>query len=230
MSNPKVAIITGASRGIGAALVKGLSDSGMIVVLASRNKKQMQSVSNSLLNEYSIVQTDVRDEMSVKNLVSYVYKKYKRIDVLVNNAGFVEPLSLLEMSKETWDNTIASNLTGTFLMTKEVVRIMKKDGGKVINIASSAGLSSRPGWSAYAASKAAVINFSLTMAEELRDFNIQVYPICPGRTATDLRKKLAPNEDPTTIMQPSAVVDVVFFCLTDNANTIEGQPILVREK
>jgi|TARA_B100000959_G_C14978719_1_gene622584 3-oxoacyl-[acyl-carrier protein] reductase len=230
MSNPKVAIITGASRGIGAALVKGLSDSGMIVVLASRNKKQMQSVSNSLLNEYSIVQTDVRDEMSVKNLVSYVYKKYKRIDVLVNNAGFVEPLSLLEMSKETWDNTIASNLTGTFLMTKEVVRIMKKDGGKVINIASSAGLSSRPGWSAYAASKAAVINFSLTMAEELRDFNIQVYPICPGRTATDLRKKLAPNEDPTTIMQPSAVVDVVLFCLTDNANTIEGQPILVREK
>lgn len=230
MSNPKVAIITGASRGIGAALVKGLSDSGIIVVLASRNKKQMQSVSNSLLNEYSIVQTDVRDEMSVKNLVSYVYKKYKRIDVLVNNAGFVEPLSLLEMSKETWDNTIASNLTGTFLMTKEVVRIMKKDGGKVINIASSAGLSSRPGWSAYAASKAAVINFSLTMAEELRDFNIQVYPICPGRTATDLRKKLAPNEDPTTIMQPSAVVDVVLFCLTDNANTIEGQPILVREK
>ena len=103
MSNPKVAIITGASRGIGAALVKGLSDSGMIVVLASRNKKQMQSVSNSLLNEYSIVQTDVRDEMSVKNLVSYVYKKYKRIDVLVNNAGFVEPLSLLEMSKETWE-------------------------------------------------------------------------------------------------------------------------------
>jgi len=230
MSISKVAIITGASRGIGAALVKGLSDSGMIVVLASRNKKQMQSVSNSLQNEYSIVQTDVRDELSVKNLVSYVFKKYKRIDVLVNNAGFVEPLSLLEMSKETWDNTIASNLTGTFLMTKEVVRIMKKNGGKVINIASSAGLSSRPGWSAYAASKAAVINFSLTMAEELRDFNIQVYPICPGRTATDLRKKLAPNEDPTTIMQPGAVVDVVMFCLSDNANTIEGQPILVREK
>ena len=228
MSISKVAIITGASRGIGAALVKGLSDSGMIVVLASRNKKQMQSVSNSLQNEYSIVQTDVRDELSVKNLVSYVFKKYKRIDVLVNNAGFVEPLSLLEMSKETWDNTIASNLTGTFLMTKEVVRIMKKNGGKVINIASSAGLSSRPGWSAYAASKAAVINFSLTMAEELRDFNIQVYPICPGRTATDLRKKLAPNEDPTTIMHQGAVVESVRFCLSNNANTTEGQPKLGR--
>ena len=107
---------------------------------------------------------------------------------------------------------------------------MKKNGGKVVNIASTAGLSARPGWSAYAASKAGVVNFSLTMAEELRVYGIKVFCICPGRTATDLRRKLAPNEDPTTIMQPDAVVNAVKYCLCDEADVLEGQPILVRER
>ncbi|NQU33237.1 MAG: SDR family oxidoreductase, partial [Bacteroidetes bacterium] len=174
-------MVTGASRGIGAAIAQRLSDSGIIVILAARDKKKMKENTQYFTNEYSVVQTDVRDEKSVIDLVNYVYKKYSKVDILVNNAGYVEPLSLLEMSKEIWDNTLSSNITGTFLMTREVVRYMKKDGGKIINIASTAGLSPRPGWSAYAASKAAVISFSLTMAEELRDFNIKVYPVCPGR-------------------------------------------------
>ncbi len=107
---------------------------------------------------------------------------------------------------------------------------MKQNGGKIINIASTAGLTPRPGWSAYAAAKSGVINFSSAVAEELASYDIKIFVICPGRTATPLRKILAPTEDPKSIMQPDTVADTIVFCLTDAANPIEGQPILVRER
>jgi len=134
------------------------------------------------------------------------------------------------MTLKQWHDMIETNLTGTFLCTKEAVKYMKKTGGKIINIASMAGTGARPGWSAYAASKAGVINFSLTMAEELKIYGIKVFCICPGRTATALRKKLVPDEDLSKIMKPSAVVNIVKFCLFDEADVIDAQPILVRER
>jgi 3-oxoacyl-[acyl-carrier protein] reductase len=137
---------------------------------------------------------------------------------------------LFETTIDNWNKTLAVNLTGVFLTTKEVSRYMKKTGGKIINIASTAGLSPRPGWSAYAASKAGLINFSETMAEELREYNIKVFIIAPGSTATDLRRRLAPNENPKTIMQPDKIANIVNFMLTDGADVIEGQVIQVREK
>ena len=230
MVSGKVIIITGASKGIGKEMAITFSSHGAKTVLASRNDKRMEEFKEQLHGDWMIHKTDVCNEQSVHALVEAVMAKYGRIDVLVNNAGFVEPVGLLEMSLELWEKTIATNLTGCFLCTREVVRFMKKTGGKIVNIASTAGLTPRSGWSAYAASKAGVINFSLTMAEELRLNNIKVFCVCPGRTATVLRRKLAPDEDPTTIMQPKAVVETVEYCLSDAANVLEGQPILVRER
>lgn len=230
MVKGKIIVITGASQGIGKKLAIILSSHGAEVVLASRNKKRMESFAQQLHGNWMIQETDVCNEILVHTLMETVMAKYGRIDVLINNAGFVEPVGLLEMSLELWNKTITTNLTGCFLCTREAVRFMKKGGGKIINIASTAGLTARPGWSAYAASKAGVINFSLAMAEELRTNNIKVFCICPGRTATDLRKKLAPNEDPTTIMLPEVVVKIIEYCLSDDANVLEGQPLLVRER
>jgi 3-oxoacyl-[acyl-carrier protein] reductase len=230
MVKGKIIVITGASRGIGKTLAIELSKHGANVVLASRDQSRMKSFKDQLRGNWMIQKTNVRDEQSVCNLIAAVMAKYGRIDVLINNAGFVEPVGLLETSLELWQQTIETNLTGCFLCTKETVKFMKKTGGKIINIGSTAGLTARPGWSAYAASKAGVVNFSLTMAEELRANNIRVFCICPGRTATDLRKKLAPNEDPTTIMQPKAIVETIEYCISDAANVLEGQPILVRER
>jgi len=230
MVKGKVIIVTGASRGIGKELAITLSSYGAKVVLAARSKKLMESFKKQLHDDWMIRETDVCNEASVCALMRAVMAKYGRIDVLINNAGFVEPIGVLEMSLELWEKTITTNLTGCFLCTREAVRFMKKTGGKIINIASTAGLTARPGWSAYAASKAGVVNFSLTMAEELKANDIKVFCICPGRTATDLRKKLAPDEDPTTIMQPAAVIKTVEYCLSEAADVLEGQPILVRKR
>ena len=226
----KVVIVTGASQGIGREIAINLSENGAKIVLVSRNIKMLKQTASMLNNENIIIQTDIRLENSVKNMVKKTIETFGKIDVLINNAGYVEPAGILEMKLKHWTDMIDTNLTGTFLCTKEVVKYMKKSGGKIINIASTAGIGARPGWSGYAASKAGVISFSLTMAEELRNYNIKVFCICPGRTATNLRKKLAPNEDPTTIMQPESVVKIVKYCFTDDANIIEGQPILVRER
>ncbi|MBL7086007.1 MAG: SDR family oxidoreductase [Candidatus Cloacimonetes bacterium] len=230
MIKDNVIIITGASRGIGKAMALTFSKKGARVVLAARDVNKMKSFEHLLSSPYLIVKTDVCSEQSVKDMIEYTISEYGKISVLINNAGFVEPLGVMETSLDIWDLTLRTNLTGTFLCTKEALRYMKKTGGKIINIASTAGTGPRPGWCAYAAAKAGVINFSMSMAEELRSYNINVFCICPSGTATDLRKKLAPDEDPSTIMLPGAVVDVVEYCLNGSADVLEGQPILVRKR
>ena len=230
MYNNRIIIVTGSSRGIGAEISLSLISKGDTVIMASRDIDKLKELTKNTKGNFSIVETDVENYESIKSLVDFTIKKYGRIDALVNNAGYVNPKSIFETSLENWNKTLNINLTGVFLMTKEVVRYMKKTGGRIINIASTAGLSSRPGWSAYAASKAGLINFSNTMAEELREYNIKIFIIAPGRTATDLRRRLAPNEDPKTIMQADKVANIVEFMLSDQANVIEGQVIEVRER
>ena len=226
----KIVLITGASSGIGFHTALKLQQQGHIVIWTSRNIESDSAVL-SVLAPLSIVKNvDVSSEDSVKAVMSYIDEKYGRIDALINCAGYVEPEPLFSTSLENWNTTISVNLTGTFLCVKYAGLIMKRTGGKIINIASTAGLSPRPGWSAYAASKSGVINFSYAISEELSEYNIKVFVIAPGRTATPLRRILAPNEDPRTIMQPEVVADMICFCLTDTANCLEGQPLLVRER
>ncbi len=226
----KVVVVIGASSGIGLEIAKKVQNDGNYVVWCSRKICQNSEVVSLVNENSSIFDVDVSDENSVKELFNFVDKKYGYLDALINCAGFVDPESLLMTSIENWKSTIDINLTGTFLTCKYGSLLMKSSGGKIINIASTAGLTPRPGWSAYAAAKSGVINFSYAIAEELGSYNIKVYIICPGRTATPLRKILAPDEDPTTIMQPSVVADIVIYCMSDSANAIEGQAIIVRER
>jgi len=226
----KVIVITGASSGIGFCTAQKAQKNGHIVVWASRKIEDDKTVTK-YINSISIAKNlDVSSEESVINFFNYLKKKLGRLDYLVNCAGYVEPESMLATSLLNWERTLKVNLTGTFLCCKYATLIMKKTGGKIINIASTAGLTPRPGWSAYAAAKSGVINFSSAIAEELASYNIKIFVICPGRTATPLRKILAPNEDPVTIMQPQTVANTILFCLTEDANPMEGQPIIVRER
>lgn len=230
MIGGRVILVTGASQGIGESIVRNFSGRGAKLVLAARNADRLAAVAAELPGENLVCPTDVSREDEVRRLMKRTIGRFGRIDVLVNNAGYVEPAGLLDMSLEQWRLMIDTNLTGTFLCTREAVKYMKKEGGRIINIASTAGLSARPGWSGYAAAKAGVINFSQTMAEELRVYNILVFCICPGRTATNLRRRLAPNEDPTSIMQPRAVVETIAYCLSPEAGVLEGQVLQVRER
>lgn len=107
---------------------------------------------------------------------------------------------------------------------------MKNKGGKILNIASTAGMTPRPGWLSYSSSKAAVISMSQTLTDELVEYGIKVYCVSPGRCATKFRKRLAPNEDPTTIMQPEEVAEVICNLISDNGNCLDGQNIVIRKQ
>ncbi|MBR8535531.1 SDR family oxidoreductase [Carboxylicivirga sediminis] len=226
----KIIVVTGASSGIGLQTAIKAQEAGATVIFASRNAKDSKAVKTAIHGSSIAKNLDVGCEKSVKEFFNDIKETYTSIDALVNCAGFVNPESLLNTSLENWNTTLNINLTGTFLTCKHATLLMKRNGGKIINVASTAGLTPRPGWSAYAAAKSGVINFSNAIAEELKDYRIKVFVICPGRTATPLRKILAPNEDPNSIMQPEAVADVVMMCFTKQAEVLEGQPILVRER
>jgi NAD(P)-dependent dehydrogenase (short-subunit alcohol dehydrogenase family) len=231
----KTAVVTGASRGIGREISLALARRGMNVVLVARSRKALEQLADEIggrsAGSVSALAADVRDEGQVIDVVKRTAETFGAIDCLVNNAGFVDPVGILEMTADNWDRVMETNLRGTFLFTREVVRYsMKEHGGKIINIASTAGTSPRPGWSAYAASKAGVVNFSLTMSEELKEYGIKVYCISPGRTATELRRILAPDEDPSTILQPENIAETVVFLLSPAGDYVDGQSIVVRRR
>ena len=229
----RVAIITGASRGIGEEIARQLADNGVHLTLAARSRVNLENLAEELHHRCDVNVTpqviDVQDEGMVMNMMRDTFDAFGRIDILVNNAGCVEPLGILEMPLSKWQQTMNTNLTATFLCTREAARYMKLRGGKMVNVASTAGLGPRPGRSAYAAAKAAVINFSESMAAELKDYGIKVYCVAPGRTATALRRIIAPDEDPDVSLKPENVADTVIFLLSDHGDHLSQQPILIRK-
>ncbi len=226
----KVVIVTGSSSGIGLEIGLAALETGARVIFCSRNIENNIPQKLSGKKNYFIKNVDVGNEESVSKFFEYIEKEFGYASILVNNAGFVNPMGLLDTTLENWNTTININLTGTFLCTKFAVRLMKNKGGKIINISSTAALTPRPGWSAYAAAKSGVISFSAAMAEELKEYAIKIFVFCPGRTATPLRKILAPEEDPSTIMQPDAVSRIIKMSFYDEFDVLEGQPIVVRER
>ncbi len=228
MAKNSVIVITGASKGIGREMAVKFSKSGAKVVLAARSFELMKSFSHELNPEHLIIKTDVREKKSVENMLSETIKKFGRIDVLINNAGIVEPYGIMDTTLDMWENILKTNLTGAFIVTQESLKYMMKTGGKIIYIASTAGIGARPERCAYAASKAGLINFAMSMAKALHQYNISVFSICPAGTATDLRKKLEPEEDPKLQLHPQDIVNVVEYCLTEQADIIDAQPIIVR--
>lgn len=226
----KVIVVTGSSSGIGLQLGLEALETGAKVIFCSRNiEKNIPCILADKKN-FWIKNLDVSDESSVSSFFEYVEENFGYVSILINNAGYVTPTGLLDTTLAIWNTTININLTGTFLCTKFAVRLMKEKGGKIINISSTAALTPRPGWSAYAAAKSGIISFSAAMAEELKEYGIKIFVFCPGRTATPLRKILAPEEDPRTIMQADTVAKIIKKSFYDDFDVLEGQPILIRER
>lgn len=226
----KVVVVTGSRTGIGLQIGLAALETGAKVIFCSRDIKK--NVPKILANKknYYVRNIDVGNEKSVADFFSFIEEEFGYVSILVNNAGYVNPMGLLDTTLENWNTTININLTGTFLCTKFAVRLMKTKGGKIINISSTAALTPHAGWSAYAAAKSGVISFSSVMSEELKEYAIKIFVFCPGRTATPLRKILAPQEDPSTIMQPEAVSKIIKMSFYDDFDVLEGQPIIVRER
>ena len=227
-------IITGASKGIGRAIAIKMSHRDDIdnLVLMARSRDLLEET-KSLMNpgkNITFYAVDLTDFEVVPKIVKEVYEEFGSIDSLFNVMGYANPKSLLETDIENLEDTYRVNVFSLLILTREVVKYMKNSGGRILNVASTAGMTSRPGWVAYASSKAAVISLSETLSNELADYGILVFCISPGRCATELRRVLAPDEDQSTIMQPEQVADVVNSVVFEQGVCLDGQNIIVRKQ
>lgn len=193
--NDKVAIITGASRGIGRAIALAFAREGADVVVVSRKLSEVEETATqvrTLGRRALALRVDVSLMEDVESMVKSTLQEFGRIDVLVNNAGILGPVGpLVENDANHWVGTIRVNLIGTFLCCKAVLHIMiKQGGGKIINLSGGGAAYPHPRFSAYATSKAAVVRLTETLAEELKEFNIQVNAIAPGALNTRLQEEI----------------------------------------
>jgi short-subunit dehydrogenase len=231
----KVCVVTGASQGIGRAAAIRMSrepEVGTIVLIARSAAGLEGTLAEMGAHDKTVelIPYDLMDLDGIPGLVRRIHDQYGSIDVLLNIAGYADPRSLLDTDVENIQKTYTINVFAMLLLIREAVRYMYDRPAKILNVASTAGITSRPGWLAYASSKAAVVSLSATLADELAGSGIKVYSISPGRTATELRRKLAPEEDPASIMQPSQVADVIAQLMTDAEVTLDGQNIIVRTR
>ena len=195
----KVAIVTGASRGIGRAAALALAVEGAKVVVNYARSSDAAEVVVKEINESGgeaiALQADVSKAEEVDNLLKQTLEKFSRIDILVNNAGITRDSLLLRMKPEDWQAVIDLNLTGVFLCTRAVSKVMlKQKSGRIINIASVAGQMGNPGQANYSAAKAGAIGFTKTVAKELASRGITVNAVAPGFITTDMTKELKSEE------------------------------------
>lgn len=230
-------IITGASSGIGKATAIQLDKhyDNFCFLLVGRNTDDLKATvnqMNNLSNQKFIYEFDLENIHEIPKLISEMYVKHKKINYLLNIAGYADPQPLLNTSVENLERTYKINVFAPVILIRETVKISKEQNMplKIINIASTAGISPRPGWLSYSSSKAALISVSSTLTEELAEYNIKMYTLSPGRCATDLRRRLAPNEDQSKIMQPEEVAKVIVTLINKDENVLDGQNIIVRKR
>ena len=230
----QVAVVTGASRGIGRAIAQEFAKLGATVVVnyASSSKAAEELVSDITAAGGNAIalQTDVSKEEEVDNLVKNVLEKFNKIDILVNNAGITRDTLLLRMKPEDWQAVINLNLTGVYLCTRAVSKgMLKKRSGRIINIASVAGQMGNPGQANYSAAKAGVIGLTKTLAKEFASRGITVNAVSPGFIDTDMTSEIQSEEILKAIPlgrygKPEEIAGMVRFLAADNAAAyITGQ-------
>lgn len=239
--NDKVAIVTGAGRGLGAAMAKGLAEAGASVLVADIDLSMAADTAHTIekLGVKALpVKVDVGDASDVQKMVDTAVQSFGTVDILINNAGINRRNPCIDMSEEDWDAVIRVNLKGTFLCAREVGKILvPKKSGKVINITSLLSIVAQPNRGPYASSKGAVSQLTKVLALEWAPYNINVNAIAPGYTATELNTKLMEDKavyDELTSRipmgrwaQPEELNGTVVYLASDASNYVTGQILAV---
>lgn len=235
MSDRRTVLVTGASKGIGLETARRFAaraDVERLVLVARRSQAFDDAVAAVSEAGPSVTVSahayDLADRAGLPELVREVHATHGNVDILVNNAGYTKPQPIHQIRFEEFERTMAVNLYAPFTIVQELLHVGNRFD-VVVNVASTAGIQGRSGWLTYSASKAAVINMSEVMREELAIYGTRVVCISPGRTATALRRTLAPDEDPATIMQPQHVASVIEMLSTDVGRFVDSTNLVVRQ-
>ncbi len=232
----KVAIVTGANRGLGKSISIKLASEGACVILAGRNEPALRTVKAEIESnggKADIAVIDITDFDNIQSAVESILQKHKTIDILVNNAGISKEMPLIDMPVEVWDEIININLRSVMLFTKAVLPVMTANKrGNIVNISSAAALRGLPGSSAYAASKAGVVCLSQALGDELRPCGIRVNAICPGPVDTELFQKSAKREfilqAGGDVFEPETVANGVLYLASDLSKGMSSQILTIR--
>ena len=235
----KIAVVTGASQGIGKSISEVFSRAGAHVVCIARNRDKLKELVNEICssgNSASYISCDISDSNSIEKALKSVITDHRQIDILVNNAGITKDSLIFRMKEQKWNEVMNTNLKGAFYSTKIVLRqMMKKNYGRIINITSIVGLQGNPGQSNYAASKAGLIGFSQSVAKEVASRGITVNCIAPGWIETQMTNDIpqAAKEDiirNIPIGKTGTVEDIAYtalFLASKESKYITGQTITV---
>jgi NAD(P)-dependent dehydrogenase (short-subunit alcohol dehydrogenase family) len=243
-SNQKSAIITGGSTGIGRACALAFAKSGYRVFITGRDETKLQKAADEIFAvckaRVHCIQADVSDPNDCQNLLQQAAREGKQLEVLINNAACFEKGYALDFPVESWQKTLATNISGPYFCARAFVReiIRQKSEGCIINISSIAAKLSVPGYAAYSASKAAMDNLTKSLALEWAKYGIRVNSVAPGHVMTDgIRQAIAAGEldlqaiETATplgrLAEPEEVAELVLFLASEKAKYITGQTILI---
>ncbi len=246
MSNPgpklkdKIAVVTGASRGIGREIALAFAREGAKLAITARNEELLREVSKEIValggEEPFVSAVDVKNGEKVNEFVDKILDKYKRVDILVNNAGLTRDGLFVRMSEADWDDVLDTNLKGTFLFMRAISKaMMKQRYGKIINMASVVGLTGNAGQANYAASKAGMIALTKSVAKELGSRNVYVNAIAPGFIDTEMTSSLSEDVKNSVLKSipvgkfgtPADIAKTAVFLASDDSNFITGQVLTV---
>jgi len=229
----KVAIVTGASRGIGKSIALALGRAGAKLALVARNEADLDSVRAAIEAAGAAalsIPADLRSESAIASAVEATVSAFGRLDVLINNAGVGIYGPFEKMSVADWDTMMSVNARGTFLFCRESIPYLRhQDISHIVNISSVMGVKGYPNQSGYSASKHAMLGMSKAMAREVQPDGIRVHAICPGGVDTDMSSQSRPDLDRGILMQPEEIADWVLFLLTRRGNAMIDEIHLRRE-
>ena len=236
----RVAIATGASRGIGKAIAVALAEEGADVVVAARTEEETGPLPGTIhktadeiraLGRRALaIKTDVTKEEQVAEMVRRALEELGRIDILVNNAGINVPGTVIDIPIKRWDLTIAVNLRGTFLCSKAVLPTMvERRCGSIINLSSIMARREILGGVAYGVTKAAIERFTYGLAEEVKEYNIAVNALCPGYTDTEGLRSLTPGADRSQWQKPEMWGRYAVFLASQDAQSLTGRALFAED-
>jgi 3-oxoacyl-[acyl-carrier protein] reductase len=228
----RVALVTGASRGIGRSISLALAERGAFVVLAATNRVKLEQVEREIRErngEAAVVKVDIAEEAEVRGLFACIRERFGKLDISVHNAGVGYFAEIMDFPMNEFDRIMQVNLRGTYLCCQQSLRLMAPErSGYIINISSMQGIKAYPNQSAYAASKHGVMGITKSLAAEAQKYNIRVSAILPGATDTELIQAARPELDRSELIHPEDVSETVLYLLSLSDRAAVDQVVIRR--